>query len=225
MGHVVVIGADRGIAAALVREYSGRGEDVSAVCQDTGEAWADTPGVAVIPHVDVTDDAAVAAMTAALGDRSIDILLHVAGVGAFDRFGEHDFPAMLGHYDINALGPLRVVVALQRTLQSGAKVGIVTSRMGSIGDNESGGMLSYRMSKAAANMLGVTLYRELRPRGVAVMLLHPGTAATEMTRGVKGWERFTQPEQAAAGLARQMDRLGPDTPPEFRHADGTLLPW
>jgi NAD(P)-dependent dehydrogenase (short-subunit alcohol dehydrogenase family) len=86
-------------------------------------------------------------------------------------------------------------------------------------------MYSYRMSKAAANMLGVNLHHELRPKGVHVMLLHPGTVATEMTKGARGWDRFTKPAESAAGLAAQLDSLGPDTPIEFRHADGTLLPW
>ena len=126
---------------------------------------------------------------------------------------------------INALGPLRVVSALDRNLGDGSKVGIVTSRMGSIGDNGSGRMYSYRMTKAAANMLGVNLYHQLRPRGALVMLLHPGTVATQMTKGARDWGSFTKPAEAAAGLAAQLDSLGPDTPIEFRHADGTLLPW
>lgn len=224
MGHVVVVGADRGIAAALVREYTSRGERVTAVCLGDGASWAGED-VCVVPHVDVTDDAAVRKLAEALEGETIDVLVHVAGVGALGRFGTLDFAKMLGHYDLNALGPLRVVQALADRLAPGGKVGIVTSRMGSIGDNASGGMYSYRMSKAAANMLGVTLYHELRPRGVAVVLLHPGTVATEMTRGAKDWDSFTRPAESAAGLARQLDRLGPDTPPEFRHQDGTLLPW
>ena len=132
---------------------------------------------------------------------------------------------MLEHYDLNALGPLRVVSALAENLTKGSRVGIVTSRMGSIGDNASGRMYSYRMSKAAANMLGVNLHHELAPRSVHVMLLHPGTVATQMTKGARGWDTFTKPAESAAGLAAQLDTLGPDSPIEFRHADGTLLPW
>ncbi len=224
MAHVVVVGADRGIAAALVREYQSRGDTVTAVCREDGAAWAGE-GVRVIPHTDVTDDTAVRAMAETLAGEPIDVLIHVAGVGVFDRWGDFDFEAMLQHYNVNALGPLRVVAALAEQLSRGARVGIVTSRMGSIADNTSGGMYSYRMSKAAANMLGVTLYRDFREREVYVMLLHPGTVATAMTEGARGWESFTQPEDSAAGLARQLDRLGPDTPVEFRHQDGTLLPW
>ena len=224
MGHVVVVGADRGIAAALVREYLSRGQAVTAVCFGDGADWVEED-VRVVADIDVTDDAAVARLADQLAGQPIDVLLHVAGVGATERWRDFNFATMLAHYDLNALGPLRVVSALADNLTEGSKVGIVTSRMGSIGDNGSGRMYSYRMSKAAANMLGVNLYHQLRPLGVQVMLLHPGTVATEMTRGARGWDSYTQPAEAAAGLARQMDGLGPDTPPEFRHQDGTLLPW
>ena len=224
MAHVVIVGADRGIAAGLVREYLSRGDTVTAVCQHDGADWAST-AVRVIPDTDVTSDADIQHMADLLGDTSIDVLIHVAGIGAGDRWGRFDFDAMLMHYNLNALGPLRVINALSDNFSEGGKIGIVTSRMGSIGDNASGGMYSYRMSKAAANMLGVNLYHQFHARNVYVMLLHPGTVATQMTRGAKAWDSFTKPEESAAGLARQMDALGPDTPPEFRHQDGALLPW
>jgi NAD(P)-dependent dehydrogenase (short-subunit alcohol dehydrogenase family) len=224
MTTAIVIGADRGIGAALVGVYLERGCDAIAVCLGDGTPWAGT-NVRTIGHIDVTSGEAILKLVAEVGATPIDILVHVAGVGAFDKWGQFDFDAMLRHYDLNALGPLRVVNALTENLTKGSCVGIVTSRMGSIGDNESGRMYSYRMSKAAANMLGVNLHHELAPRGVRVMLLHPGTVATQMTRGARGWDTFTKPAEAAAGLAAQLDTLGLDSPIEFRHADGTLLPW
>ena len=224
MGTAVVIGADRGIGAALIDVYQTRGEHAIAVCRGDGSHWIER-GVRVIGHIDVTDTDAVPRLAAEVGTLPIDVLVHVAGVGALDRWGRFDFDAMLRHYDLNALGPLRVVSALADNLGVGSKVGIVTSRMGSIGDNGSGGMYSYRMSKAAANMLGVNLHHELKPKGVSVVLLHPGTVATEMTKGARGWDSFTKPAEAAAGLADRLDALGQDSPIEFRHADGTLLPW
>ena len=224
MGTSVVIGADRGIGAALVDVYLERGDDAVAVCLESGDTWVER-GARAIGHIDVTDDAAVARLAAALGDAPVDTLVHVAGTAAFSRWGRFDFDRMFEHYSLNALGPLRVVSALADNLREGSRVGIVTSRMGSIGDNGSGGMYSYRMSKAAANMLGVNLHHELSPRGVRVVLLHPGTVATQMTKGAPGWDGFTKPAESAAGLAAQLDRLGPGSPVEFRHQDGTLLPW
>jgi NAD(P)-dependent dehydrogenase (short-subunit alcohol dehydrogenase family) len=224
MGTSVVVGADRGIGAALVDVYLERGDDAVAVCLESGDTWTER-GARAIGQIDVTDDAAVAKLAAELGDAPIDTLVHVAGTAAFSRWGRFDFDRMLEHYSLNALGPLRVVSALADNLHDGSRVGIVTSRMGSIGDNGSGGMYSYRMSKAAANMLGVNLHHELAPRGVRVVLLHPGTVATQMTKGAPGWNEFTRPAESAAGLAAQLDRLGPGSPVEFRHQDGTLLPW
>ncbi len=224
MKTAIVIGADRGIAAALVDVYRERGCEVVAVCLGDGAAWANS-GVRAIAHIDVTKSQDVDKLAAEVGDTRIDVLVHVAGIGSFDKWGQFDFDAMLHHYDLNALGPLRVVNALAEKLKEGGRVGIVTSRMGSIGDNGSGRMYSYRMSKAAANMLGVNLHHELAPMGVHVMLLHPGTVATQMTKGARGWDRFTKPAESAAGLAAQLDSLGPGSPIEFRHADGTVLPW
>ncbi len=88
--------------------------------------------------------------------------------------------------------------------------------MASIADNQSGAC-RLRMSKAAANMLGMSLHRDFHERGVYVMLLHPGTIATAMTEGVPGWDFFTQPKESAAGLARQLDRLGPRVSASGRH--------
>jgi NAD(P)-dependent dehydrogenase (short-subunit alcohol dehydrogenase family) len=224
MKTAIVVGADRGIAAGLVDVYRERDCDVIAVCLGDGEAWAGT-GVRVISNINVTNAKDIERLAAEIGDTPLDILVHVAGIGSFDKWGQFDFDAMLQHYNLNALGPLRVVNALAANLREGGRVGIVTSRMGSIGDNGSGRMYSYRMSKAAANMLGVNLHHELAPRGVHVMLLHPGTVATQMTKGARGWDRFTKPAEAAAGLAAQLDTLGPGSLIEFRHADGTVLPW
>lgn len=224
MATAVVVGADRGIGAALVDVYEARGDEVVAACLGDGAPWA-VRRVDAVGGIDVTDTAAVEKLAARIGSRRIDFLVHVAGVGTLDKWGEFDFDLMLHHYDLNALGPLRVVSALANNLGEGSKVGIVTSRMASIGDNLSGRMYSYRMSKAAANMLGVNLHHELTPRGVRVVLLHPGTVATQMTKGARNWDRMTKPAEAAAGLAARIDALGPRTTIEFRHADGSLLPW
>jgi NAD(P)-dependent dehydrogenase (short-subunit alcohol dehydrogenase family) len=224
MSTVLIVGADRGIAAAMVDVYRQRGDEVIAACLGDGSVWGDTP-VRVCAGIDVTDDVAVATLAEQLTGTSLDVLVHVAGIGSIDRYPDFDFGTMLEHYNLNALGPLRVVSALADNLAEGARVGIVTSRMGSIGDNGSGRMYSYRMSKAAANMLGVNLYHELKPRGVAVMLLHPGTVATAMTKGARNWDDFTRPEEAALGLVTQLDQLDPDASPTFRHASGELLPW
>ena len=224
MATVVVTGADSGIGAALARTYHARGDHVVAACLGTGEDHAGS-GIEAVAGVDVTDAASFASLLSHLGDNPVNTLVCNAGIFRRDAMGEFDFEGMLEQYNVNSLGPLRAVQALHHLMPPGARIGIVTSRVGSIADNSSGGLYGYRMSKCAANMLGMNLYHEGKPKGIAVMLLHPGQVISGMTRGMSNLEGFVQPEQAAAGLIEQLDRLTDTTPPEFRHADGTLLPW
>lgn len=221
---VVVTGADRGIGAELVRAYHQRGARAIAACFGDGLDLV-SEGLEVQTGVDVTNMASLLALRERLGAMPIDILISDAGALYPDRFDDLDFDAMLRLYDINALGPLRVAQALVPLMGAASKLGIITSRVGSIGDNLSGGSYGYRMSKCAANQLGVNLYHELKPRGIAVMVLHPGQVATEMTRDYLGLVDFITPHEAAAGLIRQLDILDENTPPEFRHSNGSLLPW
>ena len=127
---------------------------------------------------------------------------------------------MTRQFEVNTLGPLRVVHALLDHLKSGAKVAIVSSRVGSLADNSSGGMYGYRVSKTAVNMVGVNLAHDLRPREIALVLLHPGLVATEMTGG-----RGIQADEAARGLIARVDELTLETSGSFWHAEGYPLPW
>jgi NAD(P)-dependent dehydrogenase (short-subunit alcohol dehydrogenase family) len=224
MATVVVTGADRGIGLALASGYHARGDRAVAACLGDGHLPSES-GIEAVADVDVTRRESFAALRQHLADAPVDVLICNAGIGGFDDWGTLDYDAMMRQYDVNALGPLRSVQELDRHLHRGAKIGIVTSRVGSIADNGSGGNYGYRMSKCAANALGVNLYHELRPRGIAVMLLHPGQVATDMTRGYEHLGDFITPETAASGLMAQLDGLSGDTPPEFRSRDGTLLPW
>ena len=224
MATVVVTGADRGIGLALVSGYHARGDRAVAACLGDGQLLSGT-GIEVVPHVDVTRSESFAALCEHLAKAPVDVLICNAGIVHVDDWGDFDYEAMIRQYDVNALGPLRTVQALDGHLHDGAKIGVVTSRVGSISDNGTGGSYGYRMSKCAANALGVNLYHELKPRGISVMLLHPGQVATDMTRGFEHLGDFITPDTAASGLMAQLDRLSKDTPPEFRHRDGTLLPW
>ena len=106
-------------------------------------------------------------------------------------------------------------------LPEGSKLAIITSRMGSVADNTSGGMYGYRASKAAVNMIGRSLAHDLRPRGVAVQLLHPGFVRTEMTGG----NGMTDPDESAVSIAARVDELTIESTGTFRHANGEPLPW
>lgn len=226
MRTILVVGADRGIARAVALQLKERGDRVIAACLAGGEDLA-ALGFEVEPRIDVTSDEAVARLVSALGSRSVklDWLLHVAGVLGLDELGRIDFKDMRRQFEINTLGPLRVAQAVLPFLGSGAKVGIVTSRVGSLSDNSSGGMYAYRVSKAGANMVALNLHHDLAKRGIAVVALHPGMVATDLTKDYPGDFSYIRPEEAAAGLIARMDALTLETSGRFSHANGDRLPW
>jgi NAD(P)-dependent dehydrogenase (short-subunit alcohol dehydrogenase family) len=220
MANYVVTGANRGIGLELVRQLRARGDHVVAACRHGNEALRAT-GARVVEGVDVTDDASVAALAAALEDTPIDVLVNNAGVLEADELPTLDFDAVRRQLEVNALGPLRVTKGLLSRLARPAKVVIITSRMGSIADNDSGRMYGYRMSKAAVNAAGRSLARDLAHCDVSVALLHPGFVETDMT----GHRGNVKPEASARGLISRIDALGPENTGRFWHAEGSELPW
>lgn len=219
MSTVLITGANRGIGLELCRGFKERGDEVIAACRRASPEL-EALGVEIQEGIDVTDDAAVNGLARALDGRTIDVLVNDAGVLSVETLDDLDFERIRRQFEVNALGPLRVTAALRSLLKSGSKVIIVTSRMGSIEDNTSGGRYGYRMSKAAVNMAGVSLAHDLRDQGVAVALLHPGMVATELTGG-----RGIPPAQAARGLIARIDELDLESSGTFRHAEGNALPW
>src|SRR5690606_32546195 len=123
--------------------------------------------------------------------------------------------------EVNALGPLKVSAALLGNLRDGGKLAIITSRMGSMADNTSGGHYGYRMSKAAVNAAGVSLAQDLRDRRITVLLIHPGYVKTELTGG-KG---LLEPPESAAGILRIIEKSDLEDTGSFIHVDGSRLPW
>lgn len=232
MAVELVVGADRGIAHAMARHLHGRGDEVVAVCVGDGADLA-AAGVTVEPHVDVTSDEAVTGLAERLEQRGarLDWLVHVAGIMHLDTLETVDLDDARRQFEVNTLGPLRVVRALRGLLDPGGKVGILTSRVGSLGDNTSGGDYAYRISKAGANMVALNLHHDLAPRGVMVQALHPGMVRTHLLDVIDPAEMeryasaFAAPEDAATRLVAVLDALTPETAGRFQHADGTHLPW
>ena len=215
----IVTGANRGIGQELVRALIGRGHHVIATCRASAGELSSL-GAEVVSGVDVTKPDVGDTLADVLGDRKLGLLINNAGVLTRQSLDDMDFDAMRHQYEVNALGPLRVTKALLSSMDAGSKVAIVSSRMGSIGDNTSGSHYGYRMSKAAVNIAGVSLSQDLRPYGVAVAILHPGLVATQMTghRGIPATE-------AAAGLLRRIDQVDLESSGTFWHQNGEILPW
>ena len=218
MATVLITGANRGIGLELSRQLSERGDEVIALCrQSSPELQA--LGVRVLEGVDVTDSATLKRAVDELGDTRADILINNAGIFTNETFRDLDFDEIRRNFEVNALGPLRVTHAFQHHLAPGAKIILITSRMGSIDDNGSGAYYGYRMAKAALNMAGVNLAHDFRGRA-SVAILHPGLVATRMT-GFAG----VSTEESATGLIARIDRLQPEESGGFWHANGERLPW
>jgi NAD(P)-dependent dehydrogenase (short-subunit alcohol dehydrogenase family) len=220
MSTYVISGANRGIGLEICRQLRARGDDVIALCR-RASAELEALDLRVELGVDVSDDDSIAALARRLADIDIDVLLNNAGILSDEPLDALNFDQLRRQFEVNALGPLRLTAALRDRLGRGAKVGIVTSRMGSMTDNSSGGRYGYRMSKAAVNAAGVSLARDLAPAGVAVALLHPGYVRTDMTGG----QGLVDVAEAAAGLLARLDELELASSGGFWHANGERLPW
>ena len=219
MPTILVTGANKGIGLQLCKQLKERGDDVIAVCRVPSTELTEI-GVRIIEGIDVSDGDAIVRLKSKLSDQPLDVLVNNAGILKGDRFGNIDYDVMLEQFRVNTLGPLRVTEALADNLREGSKVAIVSSRVGSIEDNGSGGNYGYRASKTAVNQVGMNLKHELATRGIAVVLLHPGLVATELTGG-----RSISPTESARGLIERIDALNIENSGKFWHAEGYELPW
>lgn len=217
---VVITGANRGIGLAMAQIYGKRGDRVIALCRRASKELKDA-GAEIVEDVDVTSPEALRKAAAAVGN--VDVLIANAGVLSNEPLSAvaEALDRIERQFRVNALGPLLTVHAFADKLASGAKVALVTSRMGSMADNTSGGSYGYRMSKAALNAAGRSLANDLASRGIAVGLLHPGYVRTDMTGG----RGDVEPAEAAAGLVERIDELSTADSGTFRHANGEELPW
>jgi NAD(P)-dependent dehydrogenase (short-subunit alcohol dehydrogenase family) len=220
VARIVITGANRGIGLAVATRYRQRGDVVIAAVRRSSPALK-ALGAEVHEGVELGDDGAVARFADAIGPAPIDVLTNNAAIHASDSLSNLNFNELREQLEINAIAPLRVTRALLPKLKAGSKVVIITSRSGSIGDNGSGGNYGYRMSKAAVNMAGVNLAIELKPKGIAVALLHPGMVRTGMGGGVGA----IAPELSAERLVARIDELSLEMTGKFLHAEGYPLPW
>ena len=219
MATVLITGANRGIGLELSRQLTERGDVVIALCRKPSPEL-EALGVRLFDGVDVTDRAALEAVSQELGDSKVDVLINNAGILENDTFDSLDFEQIRRHFEVNTLGALLVTSVMQGHLTRGSKIIIMTSRMGSIDDNGSGSYYAYRISKAALNMAGVNLAHDFRGKGIAVAILHPGMVATEMT-GRHG----IPVSESAEGLVARIDQLQLGDSGSFWHANGERLPW
>lgn len=222
MKTALITGGNRGIGLELARQFSDRGYRVIVACRSASPELK-ALDVQIEPDVDVTSGASLAQLAERLRGTRLDLLINNAGLLRSSSLAEieEEIDDWRAQFEVNSLAPIRVTSALRNHLNEGAKVIIITSRMGSISDNTSGGQYAYRMSKAAVNIAGVSLAHEFKKRQIAVGLLHPGYVRTGMT----GNTGHIDPDEAAAGLIERIEELTLDNTGSFRHANGEHLPW
>ncbi len=220
MKHIVITGANCGIGLDLARYYQVAGWKVTGVCRKSSDEL-ESVAAQIIEGIDVTNKECVEQLATTLQGQRIDVLVNNAGVLLDDTLETLDFDALRLQMEVNAFAPLRIVEALLSNLQEGSKIANITSRMGSIADNGSGGHYGYRASKAAFNALGRSLAMDLKPRGIAVAQLHPGFVKTRMVN----FAGLISPEESAAGLAERIAALNIESSGSFWHCNGEELPW
>ena len=218
--NIVVTGANRGIGLSFCKYFSGLGHKVYGVCRKSSpdlEKVANT----IIEDIDIGNPDSCSSLFKKLSEVKIDLLINNAGILLNETLGQIDFNAIAKQFQINALGALRITEGLISNLHQTSKVAIITSRMGSIADNGSGGRYGYRMSKAALNAAGKSLAVDLEPKGVAVGIFHPGLVSTDMIGG----NGDILPDVAAMRIAGLIDKLTISNSGTFWHSNGEILPW
>lgn len=231
MPTVLVTGANRGLGLEFARQYAAEGWQVLAACR-APDAAADLQALAAasgerirVLGMNVTDTASVRTAAAALKGEAIDLLLNNAGVGGppGQQLGNLDYAAWARVLDTNTLGPMRVVEALLENVAKGNRKQIVTitSAMGSIEDNASGGRYAYRSSKAAVNMVMKSLAIDLAPRGITCLMVHPGWVRTDM--GGPGGK--ITPAESVRALRSLIESIKPEDSGKFLNYDGKPYPW
>lgn len=228
---VLVTGANRGLGLEFVRQYAGDGWKVWAACRSPKSAKElkalqaqHTDGISILA-LDVTDSDSIRSAAAQLRGEPIDLLLNNAGVGSppAQKIGSLDYAAWARVIDANVLGPARVVEAFVGNVAKGRGKRIVTltSRMGSIEDNTSGGSYAYRSSKAGVNAVMKSFSIDLAPRGITCVVVHPGWVRTDM--GGAGGK--LAPAESVKALRALIDSLKAKDAGKFFDYDGSELPW
>lgn len=226
--RVVITGGNRGIGLELVRHYAQKGAKVMVGCRQASQALKDlaqSHQIQIQTDLDVCDAAKVQTWSQAISQwregEAISLLINNAGLLHRESLESLDEAAIAQQFQVNALGPVRVTGQLVNQMDQGSKVAMVTSRMGSMGDNQSGAYYGYRMSKAALNAASVSFAHDLKPRGIAVCLVHPGYVKTDMT----GRQGNVTPDVSAQGIAARIEELTLEHSGRFVHAEGEVLPW
>ncbi|CAM3968244.1 SDR family oxidoreductase [Shewanella aquimarina] len=228
--HVVITGANRGIGLGFVRHYLAKGDRVTACCRRPGEAsaliqLAEIHANLNIIQLDVTDESSLRALPQHLNDTAIDILINNAGyygpkgIG-FGKLRAEEWQKVLA---VNTIAPIMITQTCYPMLRkaNNAKVICISSKMGSMADNQSGGSYLYRSSKAGLNAALKSLAIDLRSEAIFCVVFHPGWVQTDMG----GPNALITVNEAVEQMATCIDRLDASQSGQFLNFDGKVIPW
>lgn len=219
--NILITGANRGIGLEICKALLKTDNNhIFALCRQASSELKSL-GVHLIEGIDVSHDGVIPTLQKKLDNQPLDLLINNAGYMERNTLESLDFESIDRQMQINAYGPLRVVKACLPLLSEGARIAMITSRMGSIADNSSGGSYGYRMSKTALNMASMSLAEDLKSKGIAVGLIHPGYVKTDMT----GHTGHLTPETSAEGILERIHELSLENTGTFWHVNGEVLPW
>jgi NAD(P)-dependent dehydrogenase (short-subunit alcohol dehydrogenase family) len=229
MATILITGTNRGIGLEFVKQYLQRGETVLATCRDP-ESAAELKTLAAanealtVLKLDVADSASIAAFPEQLGDSAVDVFINNAGIygprEGFGKLAESDWAEV---FRVNSSAPIILTQTIIDSLRKGAdkKLVYITSKMGSIDDNQGGGSYIYRSSKAALNAAVKSLSIDLADEGFKATVLHPGWVRTDMG----GPNGLIDTQTSVNGLIGIIDDLGHDGSGCFYAYDGATIPW
>lgn len=224
MKNVLIVGANRGIGLSLAQEYVNQGMNVFTLNRGTSEVVeALIPIENRISGCDATDLTALKEAQASWSEVQFDLLIHNSGIWMDDNLfeAEQDFKDFTRVFEVNTIAALKVIHVFLNQLRAHSVVGLMSSRMGSIADNDSGGRFGYRMSKAALNAAGKSLAVDLKGKKIAVALLHPGYVKTDMTNH----NGLISTQESAQGLINVLSKINLENTGRFWHSNGETLPW
>ena len=228
MTTVLVTGANRGLGYEFVKQYSENKFDVFACCRNVNEAkklkeLAEISENIKIYELDVGNVKTIKNISQQLKNEKIDVLINNAGIYRSSTVGNINYDEWIESFKVNTIAPYQIVENfLEQIINSDLKkVVSITSKMGSIDDNTSGGSYIYRSSKTALNSMMRSLTHDLKNQGVATLTLHPGWVRTDMG-GPGGWINSIESVQ---GMIKQIDKLTIDDSGKYLDYAGKSINW
>ena len=221
MSTYLITGSNRGIGLELCKQIIERGDEVIATCRKASSDLKNL-GVRIEEDIDISSEDSINNLRQALSGVELDCLIHNAGIYEFNSIDNFDHESIIRQFVVNALSPLSMTKSLKGLLKKYSKIGFITSRMGSIGDNSSGSSYGYRMSKVALSMAAKSLSKDLLKEDIYVAILHPGLVSTRMTGFTKNGISTLE---SANGLLKRIDSLNKNNTGTFWHTNGEILPW